>query len=90
MRHQNEIIAPKQTFISGIQKLQSDICLVGSAPLTQRVIEQHVTNISAFFINAIEVLEFNRENLLSWVTTPLIGMYTSFAIIIDYILVHRD
>ena len=66
-------MASKQTFISGVAKLQHDICVVDTAPLTKDIIDLHNNNITAFFVNATEVLNFNRSDVVSWVKVPMIG-----------------
>lgn len=75
--HQNSI------FIRLISKLQQDICLVECVPLTKQLIEKYTNKNTAFYVNAIEVIEFDRISSLGWITGPLFGRYRAIEISTD-------
>ncbi len=72
--HQSEITS-KQVFFSAIEKLQRDICVVDSISLTKHLIDQHTNERTAFFVNAVEVLYFDRDEILPWIKSTLFGKF---------------
>ena len=77
-KHKDEIFAPRQNFCYGIDKLQSEICVVDNIILTNEILDKFNNNETAIFVNATEVLAFYRHDILSTIKVPIIGTVYNF------------